>query len=285
MESVKTYKNINKRDNKVSFSISKMQDIFDKRNGKVDAPHRHDFYTLVFTEKAKGTHNIDFNAYPLQGGQLYFISPGQVHQIIEEEKSFGYALVFSADFLAYNNISTSFIEDLKLFNDFEDTPPLTPTSAQLEEIKQTVIKLYSIHQSGMAYELEAIGSLLKYILIVCTNVCNLTSEDISSSRSLLKQFKNLIDRHYQKEHHTSYYAELLHITPDHLNKVVKMQSGKSAKEHIQSRLTIAAKRLLYFSNLTTKEIAFQLGFSEPANFSAFFKKCVGISPSKFKANS
>ncbi|MBB3697554.1 AraC family transcriptional regulator [Flammeovirga yaeyamensis] len=285
MEAVKTYRNVNKLDSKITFSVSKMQDIYDKRGGKVDEPHRHDFYTLVFTEKAKGTHKIDFNAYPLEDKSLFFISPGQVHQIIEEKKSYGYALVFSADFLAYNNISTSFIEDLNLFNDFEDSPPLKPSDIQFEEIRQTIEKIFSIHQSGMSYELEAIGALLKYILILCTNSCNLSSDDISSSKSLLKQFKGLIEEHYKKEHHTSFYAELLHITPDHLNKVVKMQSGKSAKEHIQSRITIAAKRLLYFSDLTNKEIAFELGFSEPANFSAFFKKCVGMSPSQFKLDS
>jgi AraC-like DNA-binding protein len=64
--------------------------------------------------------------------------------------------------------------------------------------------------------------------------------------------------------------------------VVKSKLGKTTKEYIQSRILTEAKRLLYFSPLTTKEIAYELGFNEAANFSAFFKKQTSISPTVFK---
>jgi AraC-like DNA-binding protein len=64
--------------------------------------------------------------------------------------------------------------------------------------------------------------------------------------------------------------------------VVKSLSGKTAKDFIQSRIIIEAKRMLYFTELSLKEIGYQLGFSEPANFSAFFKKSTGKSPSLFR---
>ncbi|MEN8958192.1 MAG: helix-turn-helix domain-containing protein [Flavobacteriales bacterium] len=58
--------------------------------------------------------------------------------------------------------------------------------------------------------------------------------------------------------------------------------GKTAKDYIQARIITEAKRLLYFTNLSNKEIGYELGFNEPANFSAFFKKNTEVSPSKFK---
>jgi len=58
--------------------------------------------------------------------------------------------------------------------------------------------------------------------------------------------------------------------------------GKNAKKVIQSQIVLAAKRLFFFSGLSTKETGYKLGFSEPANFSAFFKKCTGVAPSQFK---
>lgn len=99
---------------------------------------------------------------------------------------------------------------------------------------------------------------------------------------LLKRFKALINDHYVNWHGTSEYANELSITPDHLNKVVKLQTGKTAKEHIQGRIALEAKRLLHFSGQSNKEISYALGFSEPANFSAFFKNCTGHSPSKYR---
>ncbi|NLR91175.1 helix-turn-helix domain-containing protein [Flammeovirga agarivorans] len=284
MKAVKTYASVNKNDHKSHFGISKMEEIYEKRNGKVDDPHRHDFFTFIFTIKAKGQHNIDFTSYPLESHQIYFISPGQVHQIIEEEKSEGFALVFTSDFLMLNNISVSFIQDLNLFNDFSETPPLYPTEERFQQIQSYLEDIYSIYHSDLQFKEEAIGSLLKLILILCYNTCDLPSEEIQNTNHVVREFKALINTHYEEWHHTSTYAEVLHISPDHLNKVVKSQSGKSAKEHIQSRIIIAAKRLLYFSNLSNKEIGHQLGYSEPANFSAFFKKCVGVSPSQFKKN-
>jgi len=74
----------------------------------------------------------------------------------------------------------------------------------------------------------------------------------------------------------------LNISPDHLNRIIKAHSGKTAKELIQNRILIASKRLLYFTNLSTKEIAFELGFSEPSNFSSFFKKLSSFTPSDFR---
>ncbi|MGB1316398.1 MAG: hypothetical protein ACPG4Y_10280, partial [Chitinophagales bacterium] len=63
MSSVKTYQNINKDKESATFSISKMEDIYTKRNGAIDEPHRHNYYTVLIVKKAKGKHVIDFNAY------------------------------------------------------------------------------------------------------------------------------------------------------------------------------------------------------------------------------
>jgi len=70
-----------------------------------------------------------------------------------------------------------------------------------------------------------------------------------------------VEKSYKKEHSTTFYANELHITPGHLNRTIKSRIGK-----------------------TTKEIAYELGFNAPANFSAFFKKNTKVSPSDFKLN-
>ena len=286
MEAVKTYQNVNREDESMSFGISRMEDIHDKHGGKPDEPHRHNYYTILLVKKASGEHRIDFNSYPLGNMQLFFISPGQVHQMIEASQSVGYSMVFSTQFLVQNNIPLSFIDDLNLFNDFGDTPPLTLSKEELETLSRYAEEILEINASDRSFKYEAMGAFIKLILIRCHNLCSLKSIDSNiqeTGNTVLRNFKSLVDLHHTQWHGTTEYANELNISPDHLNRVIKSLTGKTAKEHIQSRIITAAKRLIYFTDLSSKEIGYELGFSEPGNFSAFFKRCTGFSPSKFKA--
>jgi len=288
MEAVKTYQNVNREDESMSFGISRMEDIHDKHGGKPDEPHRHNYYTILLVKKASGEHRIDFNSYPLQHQQLFFISPGQVHQMLETSRSEGYSMVFSTQFLVQNNIPLAFIDDLNLFNDFGDTPPLSLSDDELENLCRHAEDILEINQSNRSFKYEAMGALIKLMLIRCHNLCSIKLVDSTiqeTGNTVLRNFKSLVDIHHKTWHGTTEYANELNISPDHLNRVVKSLTGKTAKEHIQSRIITAAKRLIYFTDLSSKEIGYELGFSEPGNFSAFFKKCTGTSPSRFKEGS
>ena len=283
--SFKTYKNVDRQHDQVHFSVTRMEEIFKKHKGEPDEPHRHEFYTLMIVQEAVGKHFVDFNGFDLGKRQVYFIAPGQVHQMLEEEMSKGYVITFDQQFLMNNHIPELFIEDLNLFNAFDYSPPLEPSKEEFEKLLFAADEINRVVNSNQSFKMEAAGAWLKVFLISCYNSCSLAPGDRSiqdHQNDLLKRFKALINDHYVEWHGTSEYADALHITPDHLNKVVKLQTGKTAKEHIQGRITLEAKRLLHFSGQSIKEISFDLGFSEPANFSAFFKKCSGYSPSKFR---
>jgi AraC-like DNA-binding protein len=131
----------------------------------------------------------------------------------------------------------------------------------------------------------SIGSFLKLLLIECNNLCaiNPIESDVDTSGdNLIRAFKKGVEDNFKKEHSTTFYANRLYITPDHLNRTVNAKIGKTAKEYIQARIITEAKRLLYFTDLSNKEIGYELGFKEPANFSAFFKKNTQLSPLNFK---
>lgn len=285
MDKIKTYQHVNASNSKLSFGISRMEAIYTQRKGQTDTPHRHDYYTALLIKKAQGKHLIDFESYPLNDLQVYFITPGQIHQIVEETMSIGYAMVFSVEFLIENNIPLSFINDLNLFNSYNQNPPLDLRLDQLDKLTYYCEEIIACQDNEHKFKTAATGALLKLFLIYCNQLCTrptTNTQQLEAGNSILKNFKHLVEEHYVTWHHTSDYAKTLNITPDHLNRTIKSLIGKTAKNYIQSRITIAAKRLLYFSNLSAKEIGYQLGFSEPANFSAFFKKNTGLSPSQFK---
>ena len=125
---------------KISFAISKMEDIYTNRNGKADETHRHNYYTVLIIKKGKGQHKIDFNSYNLDKGQIYFVAPGQVHQVIEIEKSQGYVMTFSCDFLIENAIPLSFISISETGFGEESSPILGRTCIQ---DKPSSVLLYS----------------------------------------------------------------------------------------------------------------------------------------------
>lgn len=281
-----TYTQVNREDSLVNFGISRMEAIYDKRKGKIDQPHRHDFYTILLIKAAQGKHIIDFNTYPLERLTITFIGPGQVHQVIEEERSEGYSLVFSSAFLAQNNIPIEFIEDLNLFECYGESPPLSLDPDEFTQLSVYAEEIIKLQNSVTALKEQAIGALLKLLLIRSNNLCHLPKADPvvqSTGQETFRIFRDLLNKNFSNWHASAQYASALHITPDHLNRVVKSLSGKTAKEHIQSRILTAARRMLYFTNESQKEIAYALGFKEPAHFSAFFKKCTGVSPSHFRS--
>jgi AraC-like DNA-binding protein len=99
---------------------------------------------------------------------------------------------------------------------------------------------------------------------------------------IVKQFKNDVERFFRQQHKVNEYADHQHLTANHLNEVIKNETGTSAKEFIQNRLILEAKRLARYSELNAKEIAYQLGYEDVAHFSKFFKKCEGIAFTEFR---
>jgi len=282
---MKVYKLNDKSTEDISFGIYRMEEIYDRNNGETDSPHTHDFYTILLVLSANGKHIIDFNEYELSGKQIYFLSPGQVHKMVENEKSFGYCIVFSRDFLIENSIPLLFFDELRLFNNFDSTPPLQLDNADMDKLSFFCSEMLSLSKSDIKFKHQAIAANLSLLLIRANNNCNLPrdhTQNLEARHSILKKFTTLVDSKYTEWHLTSNYAHNLNISPDYLNRVVKSLLGSTAIRYIQSRIIIEAKRLLWFSDYSTKEIGYKLGFNEPTNFSSFFKKITGISPSAFR---
>lgn len=285
---IKTYSFNESAGNDKLFAMKRMEDIYINGNGESDSPHRHNFYTIIFIEKGEGVHFVDFTEYQVEDNTIYFILPGQMHQLKLSAVPKGWVMIFTDEFLIANSIPDKLINDIYLFNDYGQSPPLQIKAEQMPVYLNIVEQIQHFSNSIDHYTVEALGSLVKLFLIQSNNHCSLYKQNnpqfIETSNHLLRSFKQLLNKNYISDHMVSDYSDKLAVTADYLNKTVKSITGKSAKEHIQTKLIIEAKRQLLFTNLTSKELSYELGFDESAHFNNFFKKFTGFTPNEFRSS-
>ncbi len=284
---IRTYTFSEFEESNSSFSIKKLEDLYRMKHGESDIPHRHDYYTIIFFEKGEGTHIVDFTEYKIEDNTIYFIVPGQMHQVMPTSEPKGWTMKFTDEFLISNSISDKLINGIYLFNEFGQSPPLSINEIQKSVYLNIISQIDYFSESLESYTQEAVGALMKLFFIQSNNHCSLQKNDnpqlLETTNQLLHLFKQLLNKHYTSMHMVSDYASKLNVTADYLNKTVKSITGKSAKDHIQSKIIIEAKRSLLFSEISSKELAYELGFEESAHFNNFFKKITAQTPSEFRA--
>ena len=269
------------------FLLRTLEDVYNGPSLESERPHRHDYYAIMFIEKGSGIHYVDFHEYPVNDGLVFFLMPGQMHQLLFFAQPKGQLIAFTEEFLVANAISQKMVDDLYLFNEYGISPPLALNELQMPAYRTIFDQMQYFSSSAERYGNEAVASLVQLFLVLSNNHCSIRKADntqlMESGNMLLRSFRNLLNKRFDHEHQVSGYADEMAITADYLNKVVKNLTGVSAKEHIQNKLVLEAKRTLIFSEMSNKELAYSLGFEEAAHFNNFFKKMTGMSPGEFRS--
>jgi len=132
---------------------------------------------------------------------------------------------------------------------------------------------------------DMLQMLLKRFIIICTRLAKeqLIIKQLKDTQvDTIREFNVLVDMHFRTKRKVKDYAELLHKSPKTLSNLFATYNHKSPQQIIQERIVLEAKRLLLYTNKQTQEIAYDLGFEDPAYFSRYFKKIATTSPSEFK---
>ncbi|MGD1948007.1 MAG: helix-turn-helix domain-containing protein [Croceivirga sp.] len=134
---------------------------------------------------------------------------------------------------------------------------------------------------------DMLQMLLKRLIIMCTRLAKeqlkvkaLNNEQIE----IIRKFNFLVDIHYKTKRKVSDYANMLFKSPKTLSNLFSIYNQKSPQQIILDRLSLEAKRLIHFTDKQNQEIAYDLGFNDPAHFSRFFKKMTQMTPSEYREN-
>lgn len=275
---------LKKAENAMPFEIHTMEWIDQNRWEQNSIPHRHNYFVIIWVKKGGGEHLIDLQKFELKDNTIYCVTPGQVHLMNIEGPAEGYVISFTAEFMGLDEENFGLLFKTGLFHTFSHSPALKVNEELAEQMEDMAGRMMKEFSNYFLLRSEILRGFLKIFLVYLTRQVDKMehTEAPSKNTDMLKKFFSLLEKNYLTKRMVADYANDMVITPNYLNEVVKKATGFPASHHIQQRIVLEAKRKAVYSNLSMKEIAYELGFDDIAHFSKFFKNASGQSFTDFK---
>ncbi len=261
----------------------RMSHYLKKNYQRVHQQHGHSFFHMVFFTEGSGSQTIDFSRYAVTPHQLYFMVPGQVHSWHFNPDVEGYVIHFSEAFFRTFLLDHDYLDRFTFFSGNSKEQVMTVPAASRKDV---TVLLEKILEETAQQEYDMVRVLLLQLFLTVEKCCGKDGAKIipQQKQLVLRNFQQLINKHYRNIKLPKEYAELLYITPNHLNALCQDLLGKTAGELIRDRILLEAKRMLTNAGMTVTQIARELNFEDNSYFSRFFKKYEGITPDEFRKN-
>lgn len=247
-------------------------------------PHRHDHYEILYFTEGHGNQYINFKAFDVSPGNVYFLHPGSVHTISRFKRN-GWLIVFGQE-LFKRFLEIDHQDEATGIFDFYSPHPYTQLDETTAAIFQQTIALLL---AELANEKTDVNILLHYTSTLLLQLNRTYSRQHPENASLLKnrpdfqQLKSLIERNYLQQHQAEFYANIMRADIKKLNLICRRHTGLSVAELLKERLLTESKIRLQTSSSSIKEISYEMGFKDPAFFGRFFKKRTGYTPAGFRS--
>lgn len=268
------------------FHINRVEDYFRMVDFPLPSdlqPRRMTVYNFFFLTKGVSTRSKGLDTYEFGENTFFFVPAHQIttHKFIRKDVE-GFYCHFNIELL------TDKINLRNLLNEFPflefNSYPLVKVDAQT---KGFVLPL--LERLLLEYKTDKKSSFdifRSYLIALFTELKPFveTSTPVSTNAAsiITEQYKKALSKHIYEKNKITDYAELLSVSPNHLNKCVKKTIGKSAHDLLNEMLLLEAKVLLKQTNLNVTEIAYKIGKNEITDFARFFKSQTGMRPSEYR---
>jgi AraC-like DNA-binding protein len=242
-------------------------------------------FVMIFITDGSGNSLTDLGKTDISGSHLLIIKPGHFHKLRLTKGFKGYIISFMPAFFDASDHGAEPLYD-SVYQMFAETRVIGVEGdvlIDIQDIMGIMLKEFTRHN---LYRSQILKRFFKVFLIHLSEQFKTLAEATRQPRNneILYNFMSLLEKHFRVKKMVADYADLLSVTPNYLNEVIKKLTGISAGCHIRKRVALEAKRQAVYSNTCMKSIAYDLGFLDLAHFSKFFKNTTGINFSDFKKN-
>lgn len=252
-----------------------------KEHRFTNLPHKHDFFLVVLVTQGSGWHEVDFVRHSVKPGSVFTLQPGQMHFWNLSDDIDGFVFFHTKSFYEEANNSLR-IYDFPFYNSFQSNAAFTVSTEKVNKLKYWMLEIIEETEHIQSDSRLKIRTLIDLVYIELSR--DFTQEKTTSKTNYLSriyEFEKLIEDNYKTNKSAQFYADKLHISAKHLNRIVKDAVNKTSSELIADRIILEAKRLLIQSKLNVTEIGYKLGYFDKSYFVRFFKKQTGETPLTF----
>jgi len=274
---------INPQTGNLAFKIYHLE-----KDNPFDHIQRLNYYSLIWIKKGNGTLKADFSEYDFDENVLMSFSPYQPFMINANTGISAVVIYFHPDFFCIHKHQKEVACHGVLFNNIYNSPIVQVEEKATASFEMIIEQFKDEMKKSALAQYELLVSYLKIFLITASRLK--TEQQTETQKAftnneepfILQNLKNYIEKHYKTKHSASEYANMLAITPKALTRLTKVHFNKTLTDLISERIIIEAKRELYLTNKTVKEIAYELGYNDEYYFSRFFKKNADVSPQLYR---
>jgi AraC family transcriptional regulator, transcriptional activator of pobA len=247
-------------------------------------PHRKNIYDFIFLTQGHTTRTKGLDEYAVGPNTFFFLPAYQITTSgAVSADAAGYYCRFDADLFDNAPESVRHLDHFP-FLTLTGSPLLPIDSAMMPVAEFMLERLLAAYERGQAGDFSLIGLYLLTLFSELKRICPpKTNPPEDRSAQLTRQFKTVLGQQIYDRQQVRDYADLLAVTPNHLNKCVRRTLGRTAHQLIDEMLVIETKVLLKQTTLSVSEIAYRLNQTDPSELGRFFRLKTGLTLTQYRA--
>jgi AraC-like DNA-binding protein len=262
------------------YHINRIEDYIDNISFPLP-PHRKTVHDFIYVRRGTSRRSKGLNKYDFKASEIFFLPAFQIteHEAMTADIE---GMYVHFDEKLFDFLPKNYLSDTYKFFQLQANPIVSMPEKSVKHIEHILERLIELYRDDEELDTQLVAT---YLLVLFEEMRNVSPIEKKKTKNaffqVTEQFKNALALHIYQKQQVSDYAELLHISPNYLNKCVKNSTNRTAQDLLNEMLILEAKTLLKFSKLQISEIAVNLFDQTPSNFSRFFKSQTGITPKQY----